>query len=190
MTPRTPPGQTRERIYLYVRDCLLAGNPPTIREVQQAFDFKAVESARAHLSALVNEGRLLGVWVGNGGSPKAEQIDGARRSFPGLWRIVPPIESVVFGAFTQRGHTSRPRLQALVRGRTDAGGPANAILQSVTGHSLILRHFGARVTRTGGSAQGADTPSRYTCQWLATRKRSTQSHVPNDRADLSKLQAA
>lgn len=58
MTPKTPPGQTRERIYRFVRDRLLAGNPPSIREVQRAFDFKAVESARAHLETLVEEGRL------------------------------------------------------------------------------------------------------------------------------------
>ncbi len=59
MTPRTPPGETRERIYRFVRDRLLAGRPPTVREVQQAFGFRAVESARAHLTALVREGRLL-----------------------------------------------------------------------------------------------------------------------------------
>lgn len=58
MTPKTPPGQTRERIYRFVRDRLLAGDPPTIREVQRAFEFKAVESARSHLQALVQEGRL------------------------------------------------------------------------------------------------------------------------------------
>lgn len=59
MTPKTPPGQTRERIYRFVRDRLLAGNPPSIREVQEAFNFKAVESARAHLTNLVKEGLLL-----------------------------------------------------------------------------------------------------------------------------------
>lgn len=59
MTPRTPPGQTRERIYRFVRDRLLAGNPPSIREVQRAFGFKAVESARSHLQSLVEEGLLL-----------------------------------------------------------------------------------------------------------------------------------
>lgn len=59
MTPKTPPGQTRERIYRFVRDRLLAGNPPTVREVQEAFGFKAVESARTHLMTLVGEGRLL-----------------------------------------------------------------------------------------------------------------------------------
>jgi repressor LexA len=47
---RTPPGQTRER--------LLAGSPPTVREVQRAFGFRSVETAREHLAALVREGRL------------------------------------------------------------------------------------------------------------------------------------
>ena len=56
--PKTPPGQTRERVYHYVRDRLFEGRPPTIRDVQQAFGFRAVESARAHLDALVREGRL------------------------------------------------------------------------------------------------------------------------------------
>lgn len=59
MTPKTPPGQTRTLVYRFVRDRLLAGTPPTLREVQHAFGFKAVESARAHLTALVNEGLLL-----------------------------------------------------------------------------------------------------------------------------------
>ena len=55
---RTPPGQTRERIFRFVRDRLLAGQPPTVREVQQAFGFRAVQTAREHLEALVAEGRL------------------------------------------------------------------------------------------------------------------------------------
>jgi len=54
----TPPGQTREKVYQFVRQRLLAGQPPTIREVQQAMGFSAVESARSHLSALVQQRRL------------------------------------------------------------------------------------------------------------------------------------
>ena len=56
---RTPPGRTRERVYRFVRKKLLEGRPPTVREVQQAMGFRAVESARSHLMALVEEGRLL-----------------------------------------------------------------------------------------------------------------------------------
>ncbi|MGH9382364.1 MAG: transcriptional repressor LexA [Thermoanaerobaculia bacterium] len=54
----TRPGETRERIWRHVRDQLLAGRPPTVREVQRHFRFRSVESARAHLEALVAEGRL------------------------------------------------------------------------------------------------------------------------------------
>jgi repressor LexA len=42
----------------FVRDRLLSGAPPTVREVQSHFGFRAVESARQHLEALVAEGRL------------------------------------------------------------------------------------------------------------------------------------
>ena len=55
---RTPPGQTRERVFKLVRDQLLAGSPPTVREVQRAFGFKSPQTAREHLEALVGEGRL------------------------------------------------------------------------------------------------------------------------------------
>jgi repressor LexA len=54
----TPPGRTREQVYEFVRDRLLQGQPPTIRDVQAAMGFRAVESARSHLDALVAEGRL------------------------------------------------------------------------------------------------------------------------------------
>ena len=55
---RTPPGQTRERVFRFVQERLSAGQPPTVREVQEAFGFRAVQTAREHLEALVTEGRL------------------------------------------------------------------------------------------------------------------------------------
>jgi repressor LexA len=58
MSPKTPPGETREAIYQFMRDRLLAGKPPTVREVQARFGFKAVQSAQAHLDQLVADGRL------------------------------------------------------------------------------------------------------------------------------------
>ena len=48
----------RDAIFHFVEERLLAGEPPTVREVQLAFGFRAVESARFHLEALVREGRL------------------------------------------------------------------------------------------------------------------------------------
>ena len=55
---RTPPGQTRDRVFRFVRDRLLKGMPPTVREVMEAFGFRSVQTAREHLEALVKEGRL------------------------------------------------------------------------------------------------------------------------------------
>lgn len=51
--------ETREKVYRYVRACLEEGKPPTIREIQKAVGFKAIETARIHLRGLVEEGRLV-----------------------------------------------------------------------------------------------------------------------------------
>ncbi len=58
MPPYTPTGETRGRVYRYVRQRLERGHPPTVREVQEEFGFRAVETARKHLERLVEEGRL------------------------------------------------------------------------------------------------------------------------------------
>jgi len=55
---RTPAGQTRERIYRFMREQLKGGLSPTVREVQERFGFKAVQTAREHLERLVEDGRL------------------------------------------------------------------------------------------------------------------------------------
>ena len=59
MSPKPPPGQTRRQVLRFVRERLLAGRPPTVREVQEAFRFRSVQSAREHLEALVAEGKLV-----------------------------------------------------------------------------------------------------------------------------------
>lgn len=56
--PPTPPGETRARVLAFVRERIFAGNPPTTREVQEHLGFRAVQSARQHLEALVAEGEL------------------------------------------------------------------------------------------------------------------------------------
>ena len=55
---RTPAGQTREKVFRFVRDRLASGRPPTVREVMDAFDFRSPQTAREHLEALVEAGRL------------------------------------------------------------------------------------------------------------------------------------
>ncbi|RMF16717.1 MAG: repressor LexA [Candidatus Dadabacteria bacterium] len=54
----SPPGQMRERVYRFFRERALDGEPPTVREVQEAFGFRSVNAARRHLEALVADGRL------------------------------------------------------------------------------------------------------------------------------------
>ncbi len=54
----TPPGETRDKVFRFVRDRILDGAVPTVREVQDAMGFSAIESARKQLDALVAEGRL------------------------------------------------------------------------------------------------------------------------------------
>lgn len=55
---KTAPGETRRKIYLFVKERILAGESPSIRDVQTAMGFSAVQSARQHLEALVAEGLL------------------------------------------------------------------------------------------------------------------------------------
>lgn len=55
---RRPATETRRRVLAFVRERILAGAPPTTREVQQHLGFRAVQSARQHLEALVAEGKL------------------------------------------------------------------------------------------------------------------------------------
>lgn len=52
-----PTGRRRD-VFDYVKARLLAGQPPTVREVQQALGFRSVESARLYLDDLVRDGLL------------------------------------------------------------------------------------------------------------------------------------
>lgn len=54
-------GEARARVLAFVRERVLAGRPPTTREVQEHLGFRAVQSARQHLEALVAEGKLTKV---------------------------------------------------------------------------------------------------------------------------------
>ena len=56
--PKSPPGESRARVRDYVLERLLAGAPPSVREVQDAFGFRSTATAREHLDALVASGEL------------------------------------------------------------------------------------------------------------------------------------
>lgn len=55
----TPPGQTRQRVYEFIRERVLAGRAPSLREIQRHLGFRAVQAAKEHVDKLVGEGRLL-----------------------------------------------------------------------------------------------------------------------------------
>jgi repressor LexA len=92
----TPPGKTRKQVFRYVRDRLLAGSSPTIREVQEAFGFSAVESARKHLEALVADGLLK---KESGKSRGYRLASGANPAFPPA--LIPLVGQVQAGAFAE-----------------------------------------------------------------------------------------
>ena len=54
---RTPAGQTREKVFRFVRDRLAGGRPPTVREVMEAFGFRSLLAV-----PMIREGRLVGVF--------------------------------------------------------------------------------------------------------------------------------
>ena len=91
----TPPGQTRARVLAFVRERLLAGAPPTVREVQQALGFRSVGTAREHLDALVRDGRLA---KGGHGTHRGVRLPGAAAA-PA--RLVPLLGRVQAGALTE-----------------------------------------------------------------------------------------
>jgi repressor LexA len=92
---RTPAGQTRERIYRFMQERLLAGQPPTVREVQQAFNFRSVQTAREHLEGLVSEGRL----IKQAGKARGYRLPASLEPSPLQW--VPLLGHVQAGALTE-----------------------------------------------------------------------------------------
>jgi repressor LexA len=99
---RRPAGQTRREVFAFVRDRIAAGAPPTVREVQQAFGFRAVQSARQHLEGLVAEGRLSK----EAGTARGYRLpagkDGASHTGPvGAVRYIPRLGRVQAGALQE-----------------------------------------------------------------------------------------
>ena len=119
---RNPLGDTRQRVYEFVRRRILAGDAPTTREVQHHLGFRAVQSARQHLEALVAAGKLvklpgrsrgyrlpgfgaagLGLGVGTGvGSDGSNDSNGKAGFFPtGPLQLVPRLGRVQAGALSE-----------------------------------------------------------------------------------------
>lgn len=54
-----PRGQARQAVYAFLQQSLQEGRQPSLREIQAALGFKAVQSVKQHLDRLVAEGLLV-----------------------------------------------------------------------------------------------------------------------------------
>lgn len=81
----------RQRILAFVRERLWAGEPPTVREVQAAFGFRSIASAREQLERLVEAGELVRASGRARGLRLPDQPRGA---------VVPVLGRVQAGAFS------------------------------------------------------------------------------------------
>jgi repressor LexA len=100
---RQPAAAVRREILDFVRRSIAAGAPPTVREVQEHCGFRAVESARQHLEALVAAGKLAKA-PGRArgyrlppGHPGVLGVPGA----PGPLRLVPKLGRIQAGALSE-----------------------------------------------------------------------------------------
>ena len=126
--PATPPGQTRRQVHAYVRERLAEGSPPTVREVQRHFGFKAVQSARQHLEALVEEGAL----TKEAGRARGYRLPPGEIPAGGGLRMVPLIGQVQAGALTEA--IEDPRGYVPVEGQP---AEANLFALTVRGESML-----------------------------------------------------
>ncbi len=121
----TKPGLTRGRIYEFMRSRLLNGEPPTVREVQSAFQMRSVQSARKHLNALVNEGLLI---------QKSGEARGYRLSDqPIASRLAPVVGQVSAGPFS----LAVQEIDGYIPVQSYAGHSNNVFGLRVQGESMI-----------------------------------------------------
>jgi repressor LexA len=97
-------GRTRREVHAFVRRRIAEGAPPTVREVQEHFGFRAVQSARQHLEALVADGLLAKVPGRARGyrlPPAAGLVGPDGRAAAGPLRLVPHLGRVQAGALSE-----------------------------------------------------------------------------------------
>lgn len=120
MSPRTPPGETRDSIYQFMRDRLLEGKPPTVREVQARFGFKAVQTAQAHLEQLVAEGRLVKEYGEHKGRARGYALPPSSTDYARPPVFVPLLGHIQAGGL-QAAIEDREGMVPVERGRRRAG---------------------------------------------------------------------
>ncbi len=124
--PKTPPGETRARLRDFVLNRILAGAPPSVREVQDHFGFRSTATVREHLDALVDAGEL----EQDSGRDRGYRIPGA--FLPGM---VPILGRVHAGAL----HTALENAEGYVPVRAERA--ARSFALRVVGESMAGREI-------------------------------------------------
>jgi repressor LexA len=156
MTPKTPPGETREKIYTYVRQRLFDGLPPTVREIQQHFGFRAVQTAQEHLKRLVAEGKLI-KQKGKARGYTLPEMTAVREQ--GLM-LIPLIGRVPAGGLDAAIEDTEGYIPVQTRGSGAVVAPPHAVpLQGTNGISPQPR--GARPPHTGAAYEGHGLRTPY-----------------------------
>ena len=184
---RTPTGETRRKVFEFVRDRLLAGDPPTVREVQEAFGFRAVQTARQHLERLVEDGRL----VADRHKARGYRLPGAGRSLSTM--LVPVLGRVPAGALEEA--VEDPDGYLPVDARSTAAGDLFAL--RVRGESMIgvgILPGDLVIVRRQPSADNGDivvarVENEATVKTLRSRGRRVELHPENPAFDPIVLDA-
>lgn len=176
MSPHTPPGKTRERVYRFVREQLECGLPPTVREVQNALGFRAVQTAREHLERLVSKGRLdkkLGIARGYC-LPAGETVGPPPILIPVLGRVqagafAPAIEDIE-GHIPMRTRTAEGIFGLRIRGESMTGAGI------LPGDIAIVR---SQPTAESGDIVVALVDDEATIKTLKIRRQRIELHPAN-----------
>jgi repressor LexA len=117
-------------VYAWVRERILAGAPPSTREVQERFGFRAVQSARLHLEALVAEGKLTK-------RPGRARGYGLPRRGPDEGRPVPILGRVQAGRLTEAVEAPEGYLPVAATGEEAAFFALRVRGESMTGAGIL-----------------------------------------------------
>jgi len=130
---RRTQGSSRHRVYAFVRERVQAGMPPTIREVQEHLGFRAVQSARQHLEALVAD--AVQAHVGDFPNLGDDELKAARKRFWELrdspldkkpstaellvWLCILSARGITAADLRDRPLRALPAIEALVKDKDD-----------------------------------------------------------------------
>jgi repressor LexA len=124
--PKTPPGETRARLRDFVLGRILAGAPPSVREVQDHFGFRSTATVREHLDALVAASEL-------------EQESGRDRGYRIPGGFVPGMVPIVGRVYAGALHEALESAEGYVPVRADRA--ARSFALRVVGESMAGREI-------------------------------------------------